>query len=195
MMTAEPMRRVSPEDYLAMEELSETRNELIDGVVVAMSGNSYGHLRIVRNVVVELDGRLRGKACEVLCNELRVKVELTGDYFYPDSVGVCGPPLFDRLSQVTLLNPSLLIEVLSPSSDGIRPGAKVSALPADSNLEGVRAGISGGTSAGILYPGGELGVDLQDGFRIGSHRQLCLDGLHRGAGGYIPRSAAWRAAG
>ncbi len=107
-----------------MEDLSDTRNELIDGVVVAMSGNSYPHLRVVRNLLVELDGRLRGQPCEVLCNELRVKVELTGDYFYPDLVGICGPPAFDPLSKITLLNPTLLIEVLSPSTEAYDRGQK-----------------------------------------------------------------------
>jgi Uma2 family endonuclease len=123
-MTAGPAHRVSPEDYLAMEDLSDTRNELINGVVVAMSGNTYSHLRIVRNLVVALDARLQGKPCEILFNELRVKVELTGDYFYPDLVGVCGSPVFDRLSQITLLNPTLLIEVLSPSTEAYDRGQK-----------------------------------------------------------------------
>lgn len=123
-MTAEPFRRISPEDYLAMEEVSETRNELIDGVVVAMSGNSYPHVLIVGNLILELNGRLRGKPCRMSSNELRVKVELTGSYFYPDLVGVCGTPLFDRQSQVTLLNPILLIEVLSPSTEAYDRGQK-----------------------------------------------------------------------
>ena len=123
-MTAERSHRVSPEEYLATEELSEIRNELIDGVVVAMSGNTYPHVMIVDNLVLELNGRLRGKPCRMFSNELKVKVELTGDYFYPDLVGICGTPIFDRPNQVTLLNPTLLIEVLSPSTEAYDRGKK-----------------------------------------------------------------------
>ena len=123
-MTAEPKGRVSPEEYLAMEELTETRHELINGVVEAMSGNTYSHLRIVRNLLAQLDGRLQGGPCEIFCNDLRVKVELTDDYFYPDLVGVCGTPVFDRLSHITLLNPRMLIEVLSPSTEAYDRGQK-----------------------------------------------------------------------
>lgn len=107
-----------------MEEVAETRNELIDGTVVAMSGNTYPHLLIVGNLMLELNGQLRGKPCRMLSNELKVKVELTGDYFYPDLVGVCGAPAFERSNKVTLLNPTLLIEVLSTSTEGYDRGQK-----------------------------------------------------------------------
>jgi Uma2 family endonuclease len=123
-MTAEPAHRVSPEEYLAMEEVSETRNELIGGVVVGMSGNTYPHVLIVDNLVLELNGRLRGKPCRMSSNQLKVKVELTGDYFYPDLAGVCGAPVFDPPGQLTLLNPALLIEVLSTSTEGYDRGQK-----------------------------------------------------------------------
>jgi Uma2 family endonuclease len=123
-MTAESTRRISPEVYLAIEDSSESRNELVNGVVVAMSGNTYPHLLIVGNLVLELNGRLRGKSCRMLSNDLRVKVELTGDYFYPDLVGVCGPPVFDQQSSITLVNPTLLIEVLSPSTEAYDRGQK-----------------------------------------------------------------------
>jgi Uma2 family endonuclease len=118
------MRRVSPEEYLAMEEVSETRNELVGGVLLGMSGNTYPHVVIVRNLMVELGGQLRGKPCDVVCNELKVKVELTGDYFYPDLVGLCGTPVFDQPNQVTVLNPTMLIEVLSPSTEAYDRGQK-----------------------------------------------------------------------
>ncbi len=107
-----------------MEATADTRSELVDGEVVAMSGNTYTHLRIVRNLVVELDAGLRGKPCEILCSDLKVKVELTGDYFYPDLVGICGPPAFEPPNQLTLLNPSLIIEVLSPSTEAYDRGQK-----------------------------------------------------------------------
>jgi Uma2 family endonuclease len=107
-----------------MEELADTRSELVNGVVVAMSGNTYPHVLIVDNLVLELNGQLRGKPCRMSSNQLKVKVQLTGDYFYPDLVGVCGPPAFDPPNQLTLLNPTLIIEVLSPSTEGYDRGQK-----------------------------------------------------------------------
>jgi Uma2 family endonuclease len=107
-----------------MEELSETRNELIGGAVVAKTGSNYAHVLMVGNLLVELNRRLRGKSCEVVCNALRVKTELTSSYFYPDLVGICGAPVFDGPGQVTLLNPTLLIEVLSPSTEAYDRGQK-----------------------------------------------------------------------
>ncbi len=123
-MTADPARRILPEEYLAMEEVSEGRNEFVDGVVVAMSGNTFPHVMIVDNLVLELNGLLRGKPCRMFSNELKVKVELTGSYFYPDLVGICGTPVFDLPNQVTILNPTLLIEVLSPSTEAYDRGQK-----------------------------------------------------------------------
>jgi Uma2 family endonuclease len=123
-MTAEPAHRVTPEEYLALEELAETRSEFINGAVVAMSENTYPHVLIVDNLVLELNGQLRGKQCRMSSTQLKVKVELTGDYFYPDLVGVCGTPAFDPPNQLTLLNPSLIIEVLSPSTEGYDRGQK-----------------------------------------------------------------------
>jgi len=123
-MTAETNRRVSPHDYLAMEELAETRSEFVNGLVVAMSGNTYPHVLIVDNLVLELNGQLRGKPCRMSSSQLKVKVELTGDYFYPDLVGICGSPAFEPPGQLTLLNPSLIIEVLSPSTEAYDRGQK-----------------------------------------------------------------------
>jgi len=123
-MTANPTHRISAEEYLAMEDMAEGRSEFINGNVVAMSGNTIPHIRILRNLVVQLDGQLRGKPCEIFFNELRVKVELTGDYFYPDLVGVCGGPSFDALSNITLTNPTVLIEILSPSTEAYDRGQK-----------------------------------------------------------------------
>ncbi len=123
-MTAEPDGRVSPEEYLAIEEASERAIELIDGVAMERPDNDYSHALLVRNLVVELTGCLRGKSREILCSRLKVKVELTGDYFYPDLVGYCGTPIFERSNQITLLNPALLIEILSPSTEAYDRGEK-----------------------------------------------------------------------
>jgi hypothetical protein len=169
--------------------------KLMDGVVLAMSGNTLAHLRILRNLSVELDGRLRGRPCEVLSNELKVKVEMNGDYFYPDLVGYRGTPIFERPNQVALLNPALLIEILSPSAEGYDRGRKFFSLPADSNVEGVCARIPGNAARRTVHTAGGFGLNLQGRFRSGCNDHLCLHRLRRASGGCVPGCGIWGAEG
>jgi Uma2 family endonuclease len=112
-MTAIPEGKVSADEYLVFEEAAETRHEFVDGSIVAMSGGTYSHAQIVDNLILELNGRMKGKLCRVASTNLRVKVEFTGSYFYPDLVGYSGRPEFESTAQCTLLNPVILFEVLS----------------------------------------------------------------------------------
>ena len=123
-MTADPARLVSANEYLAMEEAAESRNEFVGGIIRAMSGSTFAHAVITGNLIITLGGLLKGKPCRVVATDLKVKVELTGDYFYPDIVGFCGGPQFDKPTKVTILNPVLLIEVLSISTEGYDRGLK-----------------------------------------------------------------------
>ncbi len=107
-----------------MEELSDSRSEFVNGAIVAMSGATYPHVMIVDNLILELNSRLRGKSCRMSSSQLKVKVELTGDYFYPDLVAICGAPAFEDVKQTILLNPAFLIEVLSPSTEAYDRGQK-----------------------------------------------------------------------
>ena len=110
--------------YLALDEASEERHELIDGQVFAMSGATLRHNRIVGNAWGALDRALRGKLCVALAGAQRVYVEATKMASYPDVTVVCGPP--SRMADGrTLLNPSLLVEVLSPSTADYDRGAKL----------------------------------------------------------------------
>src|SRR5262249_51287996 len=88
-----------------------------DGHVFAMAGGSPSHARISGNVYSELRSKLRGGRCEAFNSEMRIKVPLALPYRYPDASVVCGEPIFDEIDgQQTLVNPILIVEVLSPST-------------------------------------------------------------------------------
>jgi Uma2 family endonuclease len=123
-MSVEPHRRVSIETYLAAERQAETKSEYLDGEVFAMSGASRRHNLIALNVAASVHGQLRGRACEAYAGDMRVHVPATGLYTYPDVTVVCGEPRFDDSELDTLLNPTLVIEVLSPSTEGYDRGKK-----------------------------------------------------------------------
>lgn len=106
----------TPQQYLEMERRAERKSEYINGCIYAMSGASREHNLITVNLTREISARLRGQPCEVYTNDMRVQVSETGLYTYPDVVVVCGEPQFEDAHFDTLLNPTVLIEVLSPST-------------------------------------------------------------------------------
>jgi Uma2 family endonuclease len=108
---------VSPEEYLRLERQSEYKSEYLNGEIFAMSGASRKHNLITGNIGSELNQQLRGKPCEAYMSDMRVKVTATGLYTYPDVVVVCGEPKFEDTFVDTLLNPTLLVEVLSQSTE------------------------------------------------------------------------------
>jgi Uma2 family endonuclease len=110
---------VSPEAYLDLERRAETKREYNDGAIVAMTGASRAHNLICLNVGAELRSALRGRPCETNPADMRVKAtarQAVG-YFYPDVVVVCGEPEFEDAHGDTLLNPTLVVEVLSPPTE------------------------------------------------------------------------------
>ena len=109
--------QLTPEEYLTWERKTITKNEYLSGKIVAMSGASYQHTLITMNVSGELYIQLKGRECTVHTNDMRVKARSTSSYFYPDVVVVCGKPSFEDNSFDTLLNPIVIIEVLSPSTE------------------------------------------------------------------------------
>jgi Uma2 family endonuclease len=90
----------------------------------AMSGGTSEHSRIIVNILTDLNAQFEGRPCEVHGPELRVKVSQTGLYTYPDIVALCGEPRFEDDHFDTLLNPQLIIEVLSPSTESYVRGRK-----------------------------------------------------------------------
>lgn len=115
---------LTPEEYLAWERKSDTKHEYLHGEIIAMSGASRAHSLIVTNISGELYIQLKGGICEVHTNDMRVRTHPEISYFYPDVVVVCGEPRFEDSTFDTLLNPIVLVEVLSPSTQAYDRGEK-----------------------------------------------------------------------
>ena len=114
----------TPEEYLALERKATLKSEYISGEILAMSGASNAHNLITLDIGTELNIQLRGRECLVYTNDMRVRTSPMGSYFYPDVVVVCGNPHFEDNVFDTLLNPTLVIEVLSPSTEAYDKGEK-----------------------------------------------------------------------
>lgn len=122
--TAAAQAFLTPEEYLAKERKALTKSEYRDGRRQAMPGASRKHNLITANTLVELHIQLRNRVCEVYPSDMRVKVSSAGLYTYPDVVVVCDEPHFEDSHFDTLLNPTVLIEVLSPSTAAYDRGEK-----------------------------------------------------------------------
>ena len=114
----------TPEEYLASERKATTKSEYIHGEILSMSGASNSHNLITLDIGTELNIQLRGRECLVYTNDMRVRTSPIGSYFYPDVVVVCGEPQFEDNVFDTLLNPILIVEVLSPSTEAYDKGEK-----------------------------------------------------------------------
>jgi Uma2 family endonuclease len=124
MTAAHDMAQVSPEEYLALERQAETKSEYLGGYVVAMSGASRLHNYATLDIAAELREQLRDRPCEIFSNDMRVKISESGDYTYPDVVVACGDVQFEDAELDTLLTPTVIIEVLSPSTERNDRGPK-----------------------------------------------------------------------
>lgn len=124
MSLAQKLSRLSEADYLRLEREAETKSEYFDGEVFAMAGGTRAHSIIATNLAGELRNRLKSTNCVVFNADLRVKVEATGLFTYPDVTVVCGAQRFLDSEEDTLLNPVLIIEVLSDSTEAYDRGKK-----------------------------------------------------------------------
>ena len=115
---------LTAEEYLAFERKATTKHECLAGGIVAMSGASFAHNFITGDIFGELRAQLRGGSCRAATSDMRVKVSKTGSYFYPDVVIFCGEPQVEDSESDTLLNPTLIVEVLSPSTEARDRGEK-----------------------------------------------------------------------
>jgi Uma2 family endonuclease len=123
-MSSVPKPRLTPAEYLVRERRAEFKSEYFHGETFAMAGASREHNLIVGNLVREVGNGLKGRTCEVYPSDMRVKVAASGLYTYPDVTVVCGPPEFEDEQADTLLNPTVLFEVLSESTEAYDRGAK-----------------------------------------------------------------------
>ncbi|HZD05565.1 MAG TPA: Uma2 family endonuclease [Longimicrobiales bacterium] len=115
---------ISPEEYLDLERRAETKSEYLDGRIYAMAGASRAHNAIVANLVIEIGRQVKGGPCRVYPSDLRVRVSEAGMYTYPDVSVVCGEAELEDEHRDTLLNPTVLIEVLSESTERYDRGRK-----------------------------------------------------------------------
>ena len=114
----------SPEDYLRMERAAEIKHEYINGYVHTMAGESPNHGRIKADVVMALGNQLRGKSCEAFTSDMKVRTPSINIFGYPDVVVVCGKLVFHDQFKDVILNPKVIIEVLSPSTELYDRGEK-----------------------------------------------------------------------
>lgn len=127
-MTANPQtepRKMSEAEYLALEPEAGVRYEYIDGEIYAMSGASTNHTEIASGLFGSLDRRLDPQACRAYNPDLRVSYNARQNYYYPDVTVVCGPAhTIPELTLMTITNPTLIVGVLSPSTEQVDRGVK-----------------------------------------------------------------------
>jgi len=115
---------MTPEQYLEMERAAEFKSEYFEGQVYAMAGGTYPHATIIANVGRELGQALKQKPCTVTGSDARLRISPAGLCTYPDVMVVCGEAKFADDQRDTLLNPTLIVEVLSKSTEGHDRGFK-----------------------------------------------------------------------
>jgi len=124
MPVAQPTRRLTEAEYLEQERRADFKSEFFAGEMFAMAGGTRAHSLIAVNLARELSTSLKGRPCVVFNTDLRIKVEATGLFTYPDASVVCGQQRFlDELAD-TLLNPAVIVEVLSDSTEAYDRGKK-----------------------------------------------------------------------
>jgi Uma2 family endonuclease len=114
----------TPEEYLALERSVEYKNEYRDGRIVPMELKNRWHCIIVGNVAAEIGQQLKARPCEAHMSSMRLKVSRTGLYTYPDVFVICGEVLIEDEHNDTLLNPTLIVEVFSPTTEAYDRGEK-----------------------------------------------------------------------
>lgn len=122
--------KVSVREYLSRERLSEKRHEYVDGEIIAMSGETPAHNQIAGNLYRQLGNRFEERPCEVYFETVKARVMPT-QYRYPDVMALCGEARFDAEHPPSLLNPSVIVEVLSPSTESFDSQWKVHGIPPD----------------------------------------------------------------
>lgn len=135
--TVQPKRKYTVAEYLELERAATEKHEYDNGEILAMSGASFEHTQVATNINGELRNRLRGKSCQPLNSDMRVRIAAAGQYVYPDLTVLCGPPEFDPDDdkRMTLLNPAVIVEVLSFSTERYDRGEKFLAYQKLSSLK------------------------------------------------------------
>ena len=123
-MAANPRLRLTAEEYLRLEREAEFKSEFVAGEVRAMAGAGLDHVEICSSLLGILRNELAGSPCRALAGDLKVRAGVDAGYFYPDLTILCGEPEFANETQEIVNNPTVLIEVLSPSTEAFDRGIK-----------------------------------------------------------------------
>lgn len=123
-MSSLPKTFLTEAEYLALERRAERKSEFYQGEMFAMAGASPRHSLVVTNIVGELSQQVKGRPCYVYSNDLRLRISPTGLYTYPDVMVLRGSPQYTDDQKDTLLNPAVIIEVLSDSTADYDRGRK-----------------------------------------------------------------------
>jgi Uma2 family endonuclease len=123
-MASLPNYYLSPEEYLSNERRAEFKSEYVDGVAYAMAGGSERHNLIAANIIIALGVQLRDRPCRVYPSDLKVRVPNSKRFFYPDVSVICGETQFADEERDVILNPIIVVEVLSESTEAFDRGKK-----------------------------------------------------------------------
>ena len=123
-MATQPIPSLTEQDYLALDRAAEYKSEFVNGEMYAMAGGSLLHSLLAAGLIGELRVQLRGRSCHVYTSDARVRTPKSTSYFYPDLSVVCGETQTHAGSDDILVNPSVIVEVLSPSTSDYDHGTK-----------------------------------------------------------------------
>ena len=126
-MSAQPTSLVAVEEYLAFERHQREKHEFFDGEIYLQAGASMAHNLITANIIGNLHQQLRASPCNVLPSDMRIRTPRRRQYMYPDATIICGAPIFDDEYHDTIINPTIIFEVLSPSTEQYDRGRKFQA--------------------------------------------------------------------
>jgi Uma2 family endonuclease len=127
-------KHYTPEEYLALEEKAEYRSEFDDGIVEAMAGGTLKHAQIINNIDRAIAKKLK-ESCNSVTSEVKIRVEDYRKFYYPDVFVFCGEPVFYQKREDTIINPILIVEVLSDSTEAKDRGEKMLAYRSLESLQ------------------------------------------------------------
>jgi Uma2 family endonuclease len=131
-----PRRFHTLEEYFAIERVGDARYEYWDGDIVCMSGGSHQHAEIGGNIFLSLGSQLKGRQCRAFTGELPIKTPTSPPYRHPDVSAACGQPVFEKIEGIdTLVNPALVVEVLSPATELVDRNRKKAAYQALASVQ------------------------------------------------------------
>lgn len=123
-MTAQSQKIYSQDEYLEMEREADYKSEYFRGEIFAMAGAGFNHNRITENISIEIGSFLKGKSCKSYSSDLRIHIPINGLYTYPDFLIICGKNEYLDIRKDTVLNPTVIVEVLSKSTSAYDRGEK-----------------------------------------------------------------------